>query len=729
MAALAVVRQQLASGDDQWVKGTETWEVLRKWAAEEDARLESALVGALEAAFSFENTAQADSKLVISERFAAAPRGELLSISQIIDTLDQLLASSTPPRKVDSHLARIAKQLHKYFLIPLFESGTHSKGAKTIVYSQNGEERIATLQTEGPGHHDIIATTQQFLSFFATHSSLLPPSQFAPSFTVNFTPPLQSLILSDHLIPSLPTSTATLAPYLPTLEIAAKFERDFLVGSGYLAFLPRGRESSCEEGTVVREWIDRVDIHWARRVGDATFEKVLQVVRGGDWEGQLVDVYVEEEIEVEEEEVAEPKYVEVTDSEAESEDEQLDEDGFQPFGSPTLVPSPQPAPIPVSTAQFSKTKLGTKITPLPAPTLPRSSSDTVSKIASAPSSSARKILAAPTNIPAPAPPSSRPSQPESIQPEEADEEEDPWGLSSSPVDASPNLFPTDPPSLLPTPSAYDNGLLPPVRVRAQSTSSSAGSEDPWGLSADLDLEEQTSAKAESVVDRGEIPVADEIVEEYEVMDDGWGFVEPTSEDPIEKVEPVAEGEDAWGFDESEMAAEEEVAIAEEVLALNAEERAEVSPAKSPSTIPLPFSPAMNAATISPLVVPDSPPSSHAKKDSLGGWGWEDPDDQLDLDAAPPPIVPTSRSNVARAISNGPSILSKPAKVKKIKKPKKMKLVVVPPVVRIKQERRRLKEQLLVSNRSRSIVAVAEEILFEALEVGSQSSVFSRYFRG
>lgn len=718
VAALSVVRQQLGSTNDQWVKETETWEVLRKWAAEEDARLESALVGALEGAFSFENTAQGESKLVISERVAAAPRGEWLSISQIIDTLDQLLASSSPPRNVDSHLARIAKQLHKYFLTPLFESGSHSNGPKTIVFSQNGEEKSAALQAAGFGQQDVIATTQQFLSFFATHSSLLPPSRFAPSFTVNFTPSLQALVVSDHLIPSLPLSTATLPPYLPTLEFAATFERDFLVGSGYLAFLPKGRESSCEEGTVVREWIDRVDVHWARRVGDATFEKVLQVIRGGDWEGQLVDVYVEEEIEVEEEEIIAPKYVEVTDSEAESEDEQLDEDGFQPFGSPTLVP----APIPIPTAPFSKPKLGTKITPVPIPTSPQASNNILTNIAPAPSATARKMPSTQLSLPAPAPappPISRPYQPASIEPDEPmDEEDDPWGLSSSPADASPNLLPTNSPSLLPAPSSYDNGLLPPTRARAQSASSSAGSEDPWGLSADLDLEDQTSVKAESIIGRAERGVVEEVSVEEEAMDDGWGFVEPTTEE----VEPLAEGEDAWGFDESEAAVEEEESvIEEEVLALSAEERAEASPSKSPSTIPLPFSPAMNDATMTPLVAPDSPPPSHAKKDSLGGWGWEDPDDQVDADAAPPPVISTSHSKIARSASNGTTTKPKPAKIKNVKQ-KKMKLVVVPPVVRIKQESRRIKEQMLVSNRSRSIVAIAEEILLEALEVGSQSSV-------
>ena len=699
MAALFVVRKQLASTNEQWIKETDAWGVLRKWAAEEDARLESALVGALEAAFSFENTVEGESKLVIRELVAAAPRGEMLSIPQILDTLDQLLASSTPPRSVDSHLARIAKQLHKYFLTPLFASG----GGKSIAYSQNSTEKIAAMQMATSGQHDIIASTQQFLSFFATHSSLLPPSRFASSFTVNFTPPLQALIVSQHLIPSLPPSVASLGPYLTTIEIASTFEQDFLVRSGYLVFLPQGRESSCEEGTVVREWIDRVDIHWARRVGDITFERVRQEIRRSDWEGQSVDVYVEEEIEVEEKEEPAPQYVEVSDSEEESEQDEVDEDGFQPFGSP---PAGQSIPAPIAsipTAPFSRPKLGTKITPIPAPA-PARTTPVIAPASIAPSTARQSFVPSSPAVRPISPRPVAPVAPAAIEPEEVvDEEDDPWGLSSSPVAASPILPPTNPPVSV---SAYDNGLLPPHRSRAQSTSS-AGSEDPWGLGADLDLEEQSSIKAESIVDREDRVLEETIEVDDEPMDDGWGFVEPTSENPVEEI-----GEDAWGFDESEVAAGEEDAAIEEVLALNAEERAEESPIKSPSTVPLPFSPTLEE--VAPSMMQDSPPQTHAKKDSLGGWGWEDPDDQVDVEAAPL-VQPRSASNDVTT--------TRPAKAKKPKKPKKMKLVVVPPTVRIKQERRKIKEQMMVSNRSRAIVAIAEEILLEALQVGSRSSVF------
>lgn len=700
VSALHSTRQNIQSNVPRWITETEAWKSLIRWANEEDERLQGALVGALEACFSFEKTEGGYGKLVIHESVEAAPNGELLKIRTVLDTLDQLLKMSKVAKTIDGHLARISKQLLKYFIVPFLEGNQNQNTTLDFTYSSESRSHTVILERTTSKVTSPIPSLETFLTYFANKSTLLH-SKFSSMITLNLTPSIQSHIIALHLHPSLPLSISAVDDYFPLLELATQFESTYLVQGGYLSFLPAGEERSREEGNVIQEWIERVDSHWAKAMGDQALDSIRVAIKAGSFEGEVVEIEVEDGEEWEEQ-IVEPIPIQ-EDSEEESEYEEYEEEEVI-----IAPPIREPTPPPIQT--FGKKKLkATKIT-----TAPPLASE--SSFIPFPTSEILQAPLIPTRaLPPPIQPIVKPSSiiipaPEVV----AEEEDDPWGLSTSPVANSALPSPSSPVKLKSPISnkRTSGGLQPPVRSRTESLISSAGSEDAWGLGGDLDLDldlDSEDPETLEVAEQSDIP-------EMIGGDDGWGFVDDSitesKGDSLEKLMdlqrsgsglsvdglPVDEEEDGWGFGE-----EEEDPVEEEQL----EEATPMS-----YTIPLPSTPAIssphltseihsplmeNTASI-PLIIPAHLTSSqHEKKESLGGWGWEG--DEL----APPSdlVVPTP---------SVPLPQKKMIRVKKIK-PKKEKLVVViPPPIMVRKKKEFRKERMLISVRARDIVGIAEKIL-------------------
>ncbi|KAM0748203.1 hypothetical protein T439DRAFT_76171 [Meredithblackwellia eburnea MCA 4105] len=316
ISSLDAVHTYLHPPPDHWIERLEAWQSLVKWSQDEQKRLEAALIGALEGCFEFSGgTDDIPAKLTLREWIAAAPEGEGLPVLVILDTLQEVFdrspSNSSSARgggdhvkRVDTHLARIAKQLLRFFLVPYMDSLSPSGAPAVEWHYEEGPEpgvRTVTLvpvteDSELFGSTNPFQALERFLSFFQAHSTLLPPSPYASIFTTHLTPPIQNLVLTAHLQPSLPSTIALIPPYLNVLAAAASFEETFLLWEGYLSFLPRGEETIRDEGRVVRDWIASVDRHWARHVGDGALEKVREVIRTSDWEGEQVEVEVEIEL-------------------------------------------------------------------------------------------------------------------------------------------------------------------------------------------------------------------------------------------------------------------------------------------------------------------------------------------------------------------------------------------------------------------------------------------------
>ena len=120
---------------------------------------------------------------------------------------------------------------------------------------------------------------------------------------------------------------------------------------------------------------------------------------------------------------------------------------------------------------------------------------------------------------------------------------------------------------------------------------------------------------------------------------------------------------------------------------------------SPPVVPIAL---LTAAPTSPV---QPPISRHAKKESLGGWGWEGDDE---VPSPPDEDLPLHWPKVVDVPPSPPQVVSlSPSPPRS----------AAPPTERTPRVRK-WKETMLISAGSRSIVATAEEVLREALEVGS-----------
>lgn len=308
VASLRELQSALTRGAEPWIEHTDAWNALRRWAADEQIRLEGAVAGALEGCFEFSpTTTTAGTTLALRSSIAAAPRGEELSVPVLLQALEDVFVMGGAGKKVDAQLARVSKQLLKYFVVPFLETNGRpdSDGKLDIVYAEERGAWTATIrprttvsssaEEEGADSNPLkeIAT---LLTFFATHTHLFPPSPYAANFTANLTPTIQALVIASHLAPSLPNSIDLIPPYLNTLAAASTFESSFLATSGYFAFLPKESHGQMrEEGKVIQSWVERVAKHWAGKVGDGALEKVREEIVRGEWEGEMRSVEVQVE--------------------------------------------------------------------------------------------------------------------------------------------------------------------------------------------------------------------------------------------------------------------------------------------------------------------------------------------------------------------------------------------------------------------------------------------------
>ncbi|KAM0787866.1 hypothetical protein ACM66B_003918 [Microbotryomycetes sp. NB124-2] len=317
VAALRDLQSALQRGAAPWIEQTDAWSALKRWGADEHTRLEAAILGAFEACFDFVATTSPSSgtttttqfegsKLTLRSNVAAAPKGELLDVPVLLQALEDVFVLGGGTKKVDAQVARVAKHMLKYFITPYLEAnGQPSSSSKfDIIYEDVPGAKTATLtkrvfdKDDTPAltsaAEDPLAVVADFLTFFAKNTTLLPPSPYAASFTANLTPIIQQLVISSHLVPSLPSTINELTSFLPTVLAASSFEAKFLPSAGYFAFLPKdSRGRVREEAKVVQSWVDRVDKHWAKKVGDTALERVRRQVQLQDWnEKEIVNVNV-----------------------------------------------------------------------------------------------------------------------------------------------------------------------------------------------------------------------------------------------------------------------------------------------------------------------------------------------------------------------------------------------------------------------------------------------------
>ncbi|SCZ98567.1 BZ3500_MvSof-1268-A1-R1_Chr3-1g05468 [Microbotryum saponariae] len=316
--ALRALRSHVSRGVEPWIASTEAYIVLRRWSLDEQVRLEGALAGSLEACFEFlsPSTTEADPTttttntawtLNLRNAISAAPKGDHIAVEELWAALEHVYAMGREgepiKRTVDTHLTRIAKQTIKYIVAPYLESNGAGKRKTEIIYSEVGEldgaitislQPVVDGQEEVPSVEECLKDLGAFLAFFGQHASLLPPSPYASTFTQHLTPTLQSLVVSSHLLPSLPSSSDHLESYLSILDAARTFEADFLDSNGYFSFLPSTAGPEVEERRVIREWIERVDRHWAKFVGDQALVDARKAIVGDEeWEGAKRDVEVQ----------------------------------------------------------------------------------------------------------------------------------------------------------------------------------------------------------------------------------------------------------------------------------------------------------------------------------------------------------------------------------------------------------------------------------------------------
>lgn len=749
-----------------WLASTPSWTSLDRWAASEETRLESALLSALDNCFEISLHS-----LVLRSATAAAPGGPELSVLELLGALEEVLLRRGAG--IDAFIGKIASRIQSNLVAPFLSSSSLTFSYST---SPSTAKLIPSSTLSSP-----LEALSTFLTFLASHSSLLPPSPYAPLFTKHLTPPLLSTLLST-LSSLLPSSSTALPPFLDTLAQATAFETS-LPERGFMAFLPPGQGR--EEESVVREWSERVEGQWARRVGDRALERVREVVRGENWESTRVELELEEVLE----EIVLPP----------------------PPPPPPLVPKeveqpPSPKVVevlpPVPPAAKGRQTLGTRIATVARPPSPPLEPWRPSPPPSPPS--------LPTTRAATPPPTS--AAPTNFSPSpNPDLEEDAWGFSGSPSPPSSPLPPISPlptPSSLPTPSPLPTPTSAPTSKPPAPTSAASSPAFPGVLEVQEGLKPESASRErafsvgsegdawgfgeeEVLVEEGEEAGEEEVVEgegEPEELaeggEEGWGFAEDGVVDEVE-AEEVAEAEDAgaleeveevvgvektvekeevveskevvedpnpeeeegdaWDFEENARVVDEveaeEVAEAEDAeIAETAEEEPakvdeeeggewdfdlgdeaeEPTPATPTVEPPTPIKASSSAVPLSPPVVPialsalaTAPASTslaqpltarHAKKESLGGWGWEG-DDEI---ASPPDEELSSPSpNVISLPSSPPKVVSLPPSPRAV-----AQLNGTTPRVR------KWKESMLISVGSRSIVATAEEVLREALEVGS-----------
>ncbi|SCV74369.1 BQ2448_6801 [Microbotryum intermedium] len=320
--ALQALRSHVSRGVESWIASTEAYIVLRRWSLDEHVRLEGALAGSLDACFEFSSPSGTEGDattttawtLNLRNAISAAPKGDHIAVEELWTSLEHVYAMGREgepiQRTVDTHLTRIAKQTIKYIVTPYLESNGAGKRKTELIYSDVGElDGAITISLQpvadeqgAPLVEECLKDLGAFLAFFGQHASLLPPSPYASKFTQHLTPTLQSLVVSLHLLPSLPSTSAQLESYLSILEAARSFEADFLDSNGYFSFLPPNAGPEVEERRVVQDWIERVDRHWAKFVGDqALVDARKAIISDEEWMGEKKDVEVElEDVSIEE---------------------------------------------------------------------------------------------------------------------------------------------------------------------------------------------------------------------------------------------------------------------------------------------------------------------------------------------------------------------------------------------------------------------------------------------
>ncbi|GAA5824155.1 hypothetical protein JCM11251_001543 [Rhodosporidiobolus azoricus] len=331
--ALRGVTSAVEEGAEDWIEETDVWKSLVRWAGEEESRLESTLLSALESCFEITPASLANSQtatLTLRRKVAAAPGGLLLAVSTLFEAMEDFATVTGRKAQAEGVLQRLAKGLVRHFVAPFLEANGKSPGASTLAgevkksmkprmafrLEESKEEGVHVVSL-APVGEDGSATTKAedtlddlstFLAFFSAHCSFFPantdetPSKYATTLTAHFTPPLQSHLISSHLSPSLPSTTAALPAYLALLAHASNFESSFLLQHHYFSFLPfrtRSGGREVEEQRVIRSWAQRVPNHWAKAVGDEALARIRTAVKGWDWgEGETVEVEVKEEEEM-----------------------------------------------------------------------------------------------------------------------------------------------------------------------------------------------------------------------------------------------------------------------------------------------------------------------------------------------------------------------------------------------------------------------------------------------
>ncbi|KAK4053248.1 ribosome biogenesis protein ytm1 [Microbotryomycetes sp. JL221] len=314
VASLRDLQSALQRGAAPWIEQTDAWTALRRWGEDEQQRLEAAILGAFEACFEFVQVTSTDSqnsfggaKLTLRSNVAAAPKGDLLEVPVLLQALEDVFVLGGGTKRVDAQVARVAKHMLKYFVTPLLEANGQPDSTTSfdIIYEDDVQgAKIAILRKRSKSDDDdnkinqdkdVLTILADFLTFFSKHTTLLPPSPYAANFTANLTPIIQQLVISSHLVPSLPSTISSLSSFLPTVLNASAFERDFLPSNGYFAFLPKdSRGRVRDEARVIQSWVDKVDRHWAKKVGDSSLEKVRSKVKNVEWDKtSLVNVKVE----------------------------------------------------------------------------------------------------------------------------------------------------------------------------------------------------------------------------------------------------------------------------------------------------------------------------------------------------------------------------------------------------------------------------------------------------
>lgn len=324
-----------------WIKETEAWRALKKWMEDEEDRLEVALIEAFDGCFIFSTSEGPTAKLLIQRGVVSRSSGQLIPTVVILESLDQLLKAGSVSKSIDQHIAKVAKQLLSYFIFPILAS------SRTLAYQMSyndsqGESTIILMpakDNEGLDvHGTVLPDLERLLTFFALHSNLMQHPTYSRIFSAHLTPPLQSFIVSQCLQPRLPNSILGLGAYIPLLTLASTFESTFLSSAAYLSFLPTSAVGG--DAYIISAWIARVDVHWAKRVGDGILERVRSEISKEDWEADVVEVFVEEEAE---EEIAEIQL------------------------PPIRQPSPPPPPAPVRLPTPPPIHIPVAVIPTPAP--------------------------------------------------------------------------------------------------------------------------------------------------------------------------------------------------------------------------------------------------------------------------------------------------------------------------------------------------------------------------